>query len=175
MLCARVRNTREPSNRIDASLALTVILGITLVLIANMSLTGPADARPVTRTGTPPASMPIQPVFPSDPAAPTDLASPREQPRGMDNAFGHIVRVHVEDTQFDALFSADGGYADSRGVAGRWRYDGQLCITVNTRQGPSTNCGPWNPDLVAGDVWQTGGWSDDDRIVRIELIPIRAW
>lgn len=169
VLCAGVRNTREPSNRVDASLAVAVILGITLVLIANMSLIGSADARPVTRTGTPPATVPIQPAVPSDPVI------AREQSTGMGNAFGHIVRVRVEDTQFDALFSSDGGYADSRGVAGRWSYDGQLCITVNTRQGPSSNCGPWNPDLVAGDVWQTGGWSDDDRIVRIELIPIRAW
>lgn len=169
MLCAGVRNTREPSSRVDASLAVAGTLGITLVLIANVGLTGSAAARPVARTGAPPASVPIQPAVPSDPVI------AREQPTGMGNAFGHIVRVRVEETQFDALFAADGVYADSRGVAGRWCYDGQLCITVNTRQGPSTNCGPWNPDLVAGDVWQTGGWSDDDRIVRIELIPIRAW
>ncbi|WP_203293055.1 hypothetical protein [Maricaulis parjimensis] len=89
---------------------------------------------------------------------------------GMDNAVGHTVRVTVGDQYFDAWFAEDGSYSDSRGIAGTWSHDGELCIHVQTEQGPSSECGPWNSDLAAGESWSTTGWSPDGSSVTVEII-----
>lgn len=89
---------------------------------------------------------------------------------GMSNAIGNTVRVSLGEQYFDATFNADGSYSDSRGIAGSWTYDGQLCITVNTEEGAVTNCGPWNEDLAVGGSWSTSGWSDDGSEVTVQII-----
>ena len=89
---------------------------------------------------------------------------------GMDNAVGHTVRVTFGEEGFDAWFGDDGSYSDSRGIAGSWTHDGQLCIHVETEQGPSSECGPWNSDLSAGETWSTTGWSPDGSSITIEII-----
>lgn len=89
---------------------------------------------------------------------------------GMSNAIGHTVRVSAGDQSFDATFNADGSYSDSRGIVGSWSYDGELCITVETEEGPQSNCGPWNEDLTVGGSWSTPGWSNDGTEITVEII-----
>ena len=89
---------------------------------------------------------------------------------GMSNAVGHAVRVTSGEQSFDAWFNADGSYSDSRGVAGTWTYDSQLCIQAMTENGTSENCGPWNEALAAGESWVTNGWSDDGSALTVQII-----
>lgn len=89
---------------------------------------------------------------------------------GMDNAVGHTVRVTAGEDGFDAWFHADGAYSDSRGLSGSWSYDEQLCVTVSTEEGPQTSCGPWNPDLSAGESWSTTGWSEDGSAITVQIV-----
>ena len=89
---------------------------------------------------------------------------------GMDNAVGNTVRVTFGDQSFDAWFGADGSYSDSRGISGTWSHDAELCIHVQTENGPSSECGPWNPDLSVGDSWSTTGWSPDGSAITIQIV-----
>ncbi|WP_297737048.1 hypothetical protein [uncultured Maricaulis sp.] len=89
---------------------------------------------------------------------------------GMENAFGHAVRVTMGEQSFDAWFQADGSYSDSRGISGTWTYDSQLCIQVMTENGADENCGPWNEGLAPGERWVTDGWSADGSPLTIQLI-----
>lgn len=89
---------------------------------------------------------------------------------GMSNAFGNVVRVTGGDSSFDATFTADGSYTDTRGVAGTWTLGEQLCIHVQTEDGAQDSCGSWNPDLTVGGSWSTDGWSDDGSVITVEII-----
>ncbi|RKR04154.1 hypothetical protein [Maricaulis maris] len=89
---------------------------------------------------------------------------------GMSNAFGNAVRVSMGEQSFDAWFSADGRYSDSRGLTGTWTYEGQLCIQVTTEAGPDENCGPWNETLAPGESWVTDGWSADGSQLTVQII-----
>ena len=89
---------------------------------------------------------------------------------GMDNVAGQTVRVTFGEDGFDAWFGDDGSYSDSRGVAGSWTLDSELCIHVETEQGTASNCGPWNPDLMPGESWSTTGWSEDGSAITIEIL-----
>ncbi len=89
---------------------------------------------------------------------------------GMENAFGNAVRVSMGEQSFDAWFHADGSYTDSRGIAGTWTYEGQLCIHVVTENGTDENCGPWNEGLAPGESWVTDGWSSDGSQLTVQII-----
>ncbi len=89
---------------------------------------------------------------------------------GMENTFGHTVRVMFGEEGFDAWFAEDGSYTDSRGIAGTWTLDGELCIHVQTEQGENSSCGPWNPDLSAGESWSTTGWSQDGSAITVQIL-----
>lgn len=89
---------------------------------------------------------------------------------GMGNAFGNTVRVSAGDQSFDAWFQADGSYSDTRGIAGTWTFEEQLCIQVVTENGADENCGPWNESLAPGESWVTDGWSADGTQVTVQLI-----
>lgn len=88
----------------------------------------------------------------------------------MGNAVGQIVRVTGGESSFDATFAEGGAYSDTRGVAGSWSLDEQLCISIETEAGTQENCGPWNPDLAAGGSWSTAGWSDDGGMITVEIL-----
>ena len=89
---------------------------------------------------------------------------------GLSNAVGHTVRVTAGEQSFDAWFNADGSYSDSRGIAGTWTYESQLCIHVMTETGPNENCGPWNETLAPGESWVTDGWSADGTAITVQII-----
>ncbi|WP_291843219.1 hypothetical protein [Maricaulis sp.] len=89
---------------------------------------------------------------------------------GMSNAMGHAVRVIAGEQSFDAWFQADGTYSDSRGIAGTWTFEDQLCIQVTTQAGPDENCGPWNESLAPGESWVTDGWSADGAAITVQIV-----
>ncbi|WP_417477522.1 hypothetical protein [Maricaulis sp.] len=88
----------------------------------------------------------------------------------MSNAYGHTVRVTGGDASFDATFSEDGSYSDSRGVSGSWSLGEQLCISAATESGVQESCGPWNPDLAVGGSWTTEGWAPDGAMITVEIL-----
>jgi hypothetical protein len=89
---------------------------------------------------------------------------------GMDNAIGNTVRVVTPETSWDAHFMVDGSFTDTRGVAGTWTFDSQLCLQIMTENGNQNVCGPWNETAAAGDSWNTTGWSDDGSEITLSII-----
>ncbi|MCW5723498.1 MAG: hypothetical protein KIS81_00905 [Maricaulaceae bacterium] len=95
------------------------------------------------------------------------------------NLAGSTVRVTGSDgSVFEITFHAGGAYADHRGPTGVWELNGEeLCLTndpVTLEDGgefPSqTQCGPWNPALAPGEVWETEGWAPEGRLITIEML-----
>jgi hypothetical protein len=89
---------------------------------------------------------------------------------GMNNAIGNTVRVTSGENTWDTWFLADGSFTDSRGVAGTWTFTTELCLSVQTEEGPQSNCGPWDETLALGGTWMATGWSAEGTEIKVEIV-----